>query len=68
MLFATTNHKYKIQILRLDELDLWKPCYFTRQFFLEEKLALLLNDLKLKTMRTADLTQLIKSFIFQKLD
>lgn len=68
VLFATRNHKFKIQILRIDKLNLWKPCLYSRQFLLEESISKLLNDLNLKTMRTSDLTQLIKSLIFQKME
>ena len=68
ILYATTNKKYKIQLISKMTKNPWDACNFTELSILETHLANLLNKYNLENLMLMDLTVLIKSFIFQHFD
>ncbi len=68
ILFATTNKSYKIQLIRQKKTKDWVISGFSGLTCLENEICALFNRFDLELLKTMNLTNLIKSFIFQHLD
>jgi hypothetical protein len=65
VLYATTNKAYKIQLISKNGLEQWRPCGYLGFLVLEKNLSSWANNHVFEKVQQHNLTQLIKSFIFQ---
>ncbi len=68
VLYATTNKRFKIQLISKITDDHWQASNFTNLFIFEKSVANLFDQYNSKWLKTSDLTALIKSFIFHNID
>ena len=65
---ATTNGLYKIQLIFHKYDDTWRPCDFSGLYILEQQLSRLFLSQNPEILKKLNITKLIRSFIFQKVD
>ena len=66
VLYATTNKMYRIQLIYKGSDGDWKPCGFCGLTLVEEELSKLFHHQNLEKRTPAEITKIIRSFIFKQ--